>query len=251
MMHMYVPMLVAGRLLVLSALLLACSTSTGFSMKDIAEQARNTRPLVNACITDSFRGKPRVLTYMMDLQLQNTAAEPRWLIWAINHSDSPRDAAFSTRPGNGQLSSLSMTMLSSEPRAVAIRGGGSDFWAVHLPGHGTLALSRASYRTSFTGAAWPTPDSFEFEILVAPSITVDGKPLESYFDESIHSESGAHGDGPPRARTYNVPSSWRYSKERGVVEFDVESRSWLVLQRPKAEGSTGDCLPRGACSPHD
>ena len=131
------------------------------------------------------RGKPPQETYYFDVRLHNPSSEARWLVLPQTFSYDGKDTP---APGKGTVSGLKADVLSGRGRLVWVTmtdpGG---FRAILLPPHANVTL-----RNLPVDAWWQTQHkTAKLDVIVAKSIAIDEKPLESFIKGDLKSEDDA------------------------------------------------------------
>lgn len=117
--------------------------------------------------------KPPLVNLTFDVTLSNTSSEPRWFVF-------PDSLGRSNVPGGG-VDSLEAYALSGKPGNAKLGDfmGTGGFEAVRAPAHARLKLHKivvtARHRGGHVGP-------IEFDVIVARSILIDGKPAQAWFD---------------------------------------------------------------------
>ena len=142
--------------------------------------------------------------HYFDVTLRNPSSEPRWLLLpeTFPYAGDAKPAV-----GDGPLAELQVFQLSQEPRTIIAEAVGSNFWALRLPGNGTITVRRLHI-----ASWWETlPADVVLELVVASDILVGGDPFATCFSADPLSASGADVLAPrdaadPRALRFWHPS---------------------------------------------
>ncbi len=173
-------------------------------------------------------GKPPLKSHGFDVVLRNPSMEPRWLILPTTFPYAGRE---DPAPG-GEEVELQIFKVSEAPRVIVVEGIGGDFWAVRLPGAGTLRLSHLNI------SSWwdKVPEMVVLRVIVAKEIRLGGRGIAEVVGMSFDSESGADVAAPGGAGDERALKFWHPEGPGIAVTFDEESRSAvkvpLALARP-------------------
>lgn len=151
-----------------------------------------TLPLLEARCTGIWFGKPPLKEHSFDITLRNPTSDSRWFLLPATFP-----YAGDTKPAiaDGGLAELQVFLLAEQPRIILAKGVGSNFWAIRLPGHGTV-----TFRGLRISSWWGTlPKETDLELIVASEILVQGQPLASCYPVDPSSASGADVRAPQGA----------------------------------------------------
>ena len=162
-------------------------------------------------------GKPPLKSHGLDVALRNPASEPRWLILPNTFPYAGRE---DPAPG-GEEVELQIFKLSEAPPVIVVEGVGGHFWAVRLPGGGTLRLRNLRIQSWWD----VVPDTTLLRMIVAREVLLGERPLAEVVGQSLDSASGADALAPEGAGDDRVAKFWHPPDEKRVaVRFEEESR---------------------------
>ena len=185
--------------------------------------------VVAATAVSLWYGKPPLKSHGFDVALRNPSAEPRWLILPATFPYAGRE---DPAPG-GEEVELQIFTVSEAPQVIVARGVGGHFWAVRLPGAGTLKL-----RNLKISSWWDeVPASVVLRVIVAKEIRLGERGIAEVVGMSFDSASGVDAAAPEGAADGRALKFWHPEGEGGIaVTFAEESRSEvevpLALPRP-------------------
>lgn len=140
------------------------------------------------------RGKPPQETYYFDVRLHNPSGEARWLVLPVTFTYDAKDTP---APGKGTVSGLKADVLSGRGKLVWVTmSDPGGFRAVLLPPHANVTL-----RNLPVDAWWETRHkTAKLDVILAKSIAIDEKPIESFIKGDLKSEDDADAalDADPR-----------------------------------------------------
>jgi hypothetical protein len=185
-------------------------------------------PVVDAVVRNVRDGKPGLRFCSVDVELRNPSREPRWLVipWWIPHEGEGK------RGLPDHESGLESYLLSARPRLVLVEASAGNFYAVRLPGGGSVLVRGLTFYAFWREA----PKSVALEVLVAREITAGGVPLEGLLGGEVTSESGAFARVPEDQRDYRILHSWNIprtpSGEYRSVPLAVSVESRVEISAP-------------------
>lgn len=162
-------------------------------------------------------GKPPLKAHGFEVVLRNPATEPRWLVLP---NTFPQAGSAESGPGGDEVE-LQIFKVSEAPAVIVVEGVGAHFWAVRLPGSGTLTL-----RNLRIEAWWDeVPETTRLEMIVAREVRLGERALADVVGMAFDSASGADALAPEGAGDGRVMKFWHPPDEQPVkVSFDEESR---------------------------
>lgn len=167
-------------------------------------------------------GKPPLKSHGFDVVLQNPASEPRWLILP---NTFPYEGREDPAPG-GEEVELQIFRVSEAPAVVVVEGISGHFWAVRLPGGGTLALRNLRIQSWWD----EVPDATTLRMIVAREVLLGERPLAEVVGQALDSASGADAPAPEGAGDKRALKFWHPPDEKAVaVRFEEESRVEVVV----------------------
>lgn len=162
-------------------------------------------------------GKPPLKSHGFDVALRNPASEPRWLILPNTFPYAGRQ---DPAPG-GEEVELQIFKVSEKPAVVMVEGIGGHFWAVRLPGGGTLTLRNLRIQSWWD----EVPETTQLRMIVAREVLLGERGLADAVGQSLDSASGADALAPEGAGDPRVVKFWHPADEQPVmVRFEEESR---------------------------
>ncbi|MGH7284835.1 MAG: matrixin family metalloprotease [Polyangiaceae bacterium] len=139
-------------------------------------------------------GKPPQQIFYFDVRLHNPSNEARWIVLPPTFTYDGKDTP---APGKGTVSGLSAVVLSGRGKLVWVSmSDPGGFHGVLLPPHANVTL-----RNLPVDAWWQTKHKTgKLDVILAKSIAIDEKPLESFIKGDLKSEDDADAalDADPR-----------------------------------------------------
>jgi len=137
----------------------------------VTDEAAN--PAVSIAFVERILQRPPLVDLVFTIALQNTYADARWFLLP-----NALDAAASSL-GAGGVNAVETLAIEAPRRIVFGRAiGNAGFRALRLAAGAVVRLSRLSM------TLWEEErvDSVEIDVIVARTVTIDGRPLEAWLE---------------------------------------------------------------------
>jgi hypothetical protein len=197
------------------------ATASARAAATTAATAASTPTLI-ATHKRSRAGKPPLEQHFFDVAVRNPSSEARWIVIP---STFPSDGEAWPKGNETEVQSF---QLGDNPRVVLAHAVVGHFYAVRLPGHGTLML-----RELPISSWWSEPRSkATLPVVLARDLRVGGEPIDKLLGFDAASASGAdvtaqQGAGDARAKKF-----WHPERADAAIAIDEASRQTFTLTLP-------------------
>jgi hypothetical protein len=186
-------------------------------------------PVLDARARGIWWGKPPLKMHFFDVTLRNPDAQPRWMVLPRTF---PYAGDTTPAPGGDEVQ-LHVHLFDQHPRVLLVMGVGGDFWAVRLPGKGSVTLRHLAIESWWH----ELPATAVLEVLVAREVTLGGVALGTLLvggavGADATSETGADVEV---SRDRQIQSPWE--PDAGTyphVVIDVASRAHVTVELSNA-----------------